>query len=191
MQLIELALPVLIESGSEEWPYAVRGTYFVLELDDNKYVVTARHVVEGNSATSVFFRYRSESRSSLPLDQEIFAKEYIGPKSPEYTDVILYRIAQNYVNELFNAARLDISTQPWRRLQKGDSLIFRGYPSKLQAASADGLKEQGVVLDAKYIGPAQHPGCHEIRLFRRSYSPIMMALAVLLYSLPKGDQLIW
>jgi hypothetical protein len=129
------------------------------------YVVSARHVVEGNSATSVFFRYRSGSRYSLPLDQTVIVKEYAGPQSPECTDVILYRIAVDEISEPFVNAKLDTEGMPWSLLTKGDSIIFRGYPSELQGAEASGLKEQGVVMDAKYSGPGTHLGCHEIELF--------------------------
>lgn len=165
MKAIKSAMPVLIETGSEEWPYAVRGTFFVVEVAGDMYVVTARHVVEGNSATSVFFRYGSGSRYSLPLNQAITIKEYAGSDGPECADVILYRIAVDEVTEPFVNAKLDEAKKPWSQLTKGDSLIFRGYPSELQEVEDNGLKEQGVVLDAKYLGPGKHPGCHEIELF--------------------------
>lgn len=158
-------MPVLIETGFDGWPYAVRGTFFVAEIAGSMYVVTARHVVEGNSATSVFFRYRSGSRFSLPLNQVITIKEYAGPESPECTDVILYRVATEEVTEAFVNAKLDETKKPWCSLAAGDALLFRGYPSELQKVEESGFKEKGVVLEAKYHGPSKHPGCHEIELY--------------------------
>jgi hypothetical protein len=140
---IKCSMPVIIETGCDEWPYAVRGTFFVAEVFDDLFIVTARHVVEGNDEKSVFFRYRADSRFSLPLNQVIKNGMYQDSSSPEYTDVILYRVAKEDLNESVHAAKLDAQTEPWKTLQAGEQLYVRGYPSELQDRKDSGLKEQG------------------------------------------------
>ncbi len=105
-------MPVIIETSFDEWPYAVRGTFFVAEVLSDLYVVTARHVVEGNDEKAVFFRYCAGYRSSLPLNQVIKNKAYQDSNSPEYTDVILYRVAKKELNEVVHTAKLDVQQKP-------------------------------------------------------------------------------
>ncbi len=164
MDTIKCSMPVIIETGFDEWPYAVRGTFFVAEVLSDLYVVTARHVVEGNDENTVFFRYRAGSRSSLPLNQVIKNKAYQDSSSPEYTDVILYRVAKEELNEVVHTAKLDVQQKPWETLRAGEHLFVRGYPSELQDVKDSGLKEQGVLFNASYTKRTQHSGCHEIKL---------------------------
>ncbi len=161
---IKCSMPVIIETGCDEWPYAVRGTFFVAEVFAELFIVTARHVVEGNDEKSVFFRYRAGSRFSLPLNQVIKNGMYQDSSSPEYTDVILYRVAKEELNESVHTAKLDAQTEPWKTLQVGEQLYVRGYPSELQDVKDSGLKEQGVLFNASYTKKTHHFGCHEIKL---------------------------
>lgn len=164
MDTIKFSMPVIIETGFDEWPYALRGTFFVAEILSELYVVTARHVVEGNDEKAVFFRYRAGSRSSLPLNQVIKNKAYQGSNSPEHTDVILYRVNKQELDEVVHTTKLDVQQKPWETLQAGEQLSVRGYPSELQDVKDSGLKEQGVLFNASYTKRTQHSGCHEIKL---------------------------
>ncbi|MFT7043820.1 MAG: V8-like Glu-specific endopeptidase [Candidatus Azotimanducaceae bacterium] len=165
MTILNTSIPVIIETGADEWPYSVRGTFFTIKIGGESYVVTARHVVHGNDENTVFFRYKNNSRFSLPLDQEIKNTSYMDESSPEYTDIILYRINKNETDEEFISIDLNLSETPWERLSKGDNLVIRGYPSELQKVLDSGVKEQAVIINAKYLNRAVTENCHDIELF--------------------------
>lgn len=126
MDTIKCSMPVIIETGFDEWPYAVRGTSSVAEVLSDLYVVTARHVVEGNDEKTVFFRDRSGSRCSLPLNQVIKNKADQDSNSPDYTDVILYRVAREELNEVVHTVKLDVRQKSWETFQAGEQLFVRG-----------------------------------------------------------------
>ncbi len=165
MSILSTAIPVIIETGSVEWPYSVRGTFFTIKINDELYVVTARHVVEGNEVNAVFFRYRSDSRFSLPLDIEIKNTSYTDENSPEYMDVIMYRVKKDEIEENISYAFYDFVNEPWKSLKADDNLIIRGYPSTLQKTQANGVKEQAVIINGKYLNQSRILNCHNMALF--------------------------
>lgn len=165
MSILSTAIPVIIETGAEEWPYSVRGTFFTIKILGELYVITARHVVDGNNTNAVFFRYRNDSRFSLPLDIEIRNTNYTDENSPEYTDIIMYRVKKDEITEDIKFISYDLVNEPWKSLKRDDNLIIRGYPSELQDVRADGVKEQAVIIDGKYLSQSQIEKCHDMALF--------------------------
>jgi len=165
MNILSTAIPVIIETGAEEWPYSVRGTFFTIKIHDELYVVTARHVVEGNDANTVFFRYRNDSRFSLPLDTVIKNTGYTDENSPEYTDVIMYRVKKDEIEENIKYIPYDSKNAPSESLKADDNLIIRGYPSERQDAQEDGIKEQAVIINGKYLNRSQISKCHNMALY--------------------------
>jgi hypothetical protein len=162
MQTTISSIHALIETGYKEWPSSIRGTFFIMEFRSRHYVVTARHVVESKGIDTLFIKYRSDSRRSLPLDLVITNKLYDNINSPDYTDVAIYRINNTEVHEGFNFANavpIDMKS-----ICKDDALIVRGYPSDLQESATDISNELPDIIDAKYNSCTGARGSHEIDL---------------------------
>jgi len=170
MQTTVASIPALIETGYKDWPNAIRGTFFVMECNSRHYIVTARHVVESNGIDTLFIKYRSDSRRSLPLELVITNKLYDNNSSPEYTDVAIYRINDTEVHEGFNftnAMPIDMKS-----ICKDDALIVRGYPSDLQKSATEISNELPGIIEAKYNSCTGARGCHEIDLHFTETFPV-------------------
>ena len=108
--LRQSAKPVLFETGLDETPYSGAGTGFLALYKNQLYLLTAHHVVKGESLDNLLVFPNDESDESIPFDAW-FSVANPDPSDTDYSDLSIVRVAQDKLliadDSMMHAIRLD------------------------------------------------------------------------------------
>ena len=89
--ILEAVKPVLYDTGNDDIPYSGCGTCFLALHNKQTYIVTAKHVVNGNPGESLMVFPNKHTELSIPLNSCVTI-ENPDPSDNDYSDIVVYRI---------------------------------------------------------------------------------------------------
>lgn len=161
------AKPVMFETGIDDAPYAGIGTCFLVSLQGHLFLVTAKHVVDGNSLDQLVVFPNDETDVSIPFS-EAFSIANRDPTDPDYSDLVLARIHLSNL-KLADRSRLhtidlEKASDSWRTAPSDHRFVFFGYPSESREIDYNGYRivTSQRFLVARLAGASPASYCYEL-----------------------------
>ena len=139
---LQCVRPVIFENNDNCFPYYMKGTCFLINVQQIDFVVTARHVLKnqipkGLDATSLCDKllvcYSEGSRDFIPLDTCL---QIVG-NNKSYKDLLILRVASGMLDQTHQLRmiipqidNLDLAMKSPLSVRPNAPLITRGYPTQ-------------------------------------------------------------
>lgn len=142
-RLRQCAKPVMFETCVENAPYAGVGTCFLVKLGAQLFLVTARHVVEGESLDRLLVFPNEESNESIPFSAG-FTVANRDPGDPDCSDFVFVKVHLGNLRladqSRTHAMDLDKASDSWRTAPFDHRFVLFGYPSQSREFDYDRFK---------------------------------------------------
>ncbi|MGE0369488.1 MAG: hypothetical protein AB7P53_11090 [Candidatus Dadabacteria bacterium] len=162
------SLPILFETGLEEYPYSIGGTCFIVEYKQTMFVITANHVIGGMDSNSILVPYFYGSRDFLPFNRcwEIEPKEL--EDDTDYSDLYILRIDEGELDhdKFQKAQTYRLRTYFSPTIDRNSHFFVRGYPKSDCGIDYQNWKihTSDAYLEGVYYKRSVSSHCHIIRI---------------------------
>lgn len=167
--LLETGKPVLYETGGDDAPYSGCGTCFLALHNKQTYIVTAKHVVNGNAGESLMVFPNKHTELSIPLNVFVTI-ENPDPSDNDYSDIAIYRIDHEALHiepgSLMRTVDFTKYDAHWRSHHLQNDYLPIGFPIEHRIVDYDRylVSSTQYLLKGRYIGPSISKYCHEIEV---------------------------
>jgi hypothetical protein len=165
--LLETVKPVLYETGNEDAPYSGCGTCFLVLHNKQTYIVTAKHVVNGNLGESLMVFPNRNTDLSIPINVQITIDN---PDSfdTDYSDIVIYRIDHDQLHiepgSVMRTVDFSKYDHHWAARHRDSGYYMLGFPVEHRIVNYEEYLVSSTqhLLTGRYFGPSASQYCHEI-----------------------------
>lgn len=167
--LLEAVKPVLYETGNDGTPYSGCGTCFLAFQNKQTYIVTAKHVVNGNPGESLMVFPNKDTKFSIPLNACVTI-ENPDPSDIDYSDIVIYRIDHEALHiesgTIMRTVDFSKCDAHWRTRHFESDYLPIGFPVEHRFVDYDNylVSSTQYLLKGRYIGSSTSQSCHEIEV---------------------------
>jgi hypothetical protein len=171
LDITKCARPVLFQNDSQEFPYSVGGTAFLVMFWGWYYAISARHVLDagGFAPGQIRIRYRPDGALMLPVGSR-FQYQVKDDTDTDQFDVVVWQVDGSVTPDQFGEYfPFDLmSFDVWPIRPAGSPYLYRGYPAGSRRINFES-REYGldsVTGEARYIDRAAYRSVHTAELLR-------------------------
>jgi len=124
------ALPVFFETGVKEFPYSGKGTCFAVTYKSREFLITARHVIEGNNLDQLIVYPNVNAKYPIPF-KRAYAVANRDENDLDYSDIVLIEIdgVQHRKDPKSDLKMLKLNTlsESWALEPENHNYLIYGY----------------------------------------------------------------
>jgi len=165
----EAVQPLVFETGSDEMPYSILGTVFLVGFQGRAFVITARHnlILSGEVANPLCIFPNDKSQRILPLQDIFFLPLKDIPE--DYADFAIIEIEQKELDhETSDATVIDCAkaSGEWREHSQSSQFFVLGYPSDHSFVDygREVVAHGRMALTGKYVVPSEPCYLNELKI---------------------------
>lgn len=168
-KLLSISKPILHELDHEETPYAGIGTCFLAKYKNSGFLITAKHLLEGEEAESLMIFPNNQTEVSIPFNQFVNIND-TNTYDSDYGDITILCIDYSQLhiaeNSDMNVLDMDKYENNWKRHKDNNKIIFFGYPKERRIINYEKyiIKSDQRLIYGKYLGASISNYCHEINI---------------------------
>jgi hypothetical protein len=160
--------PLVFETGVPEFPYATKGTVFLVGYKGRAFVLTARHALNPDSLSPVCILPSDTSRRILPLDDVFYVSETLIPD--DYVDLAVIEIDVTSIQhaELAQARLIDLAlaSGDWLPHSHSSEFVILGFPEEHSFVdyAEEEIRTVRIAMVGRYCGSSSIAHLHELEI---------------------------
>lgn len=160
--------PLVFETEIPEFPYATKGTVFLVGYKGRAFVLTARHALGPDRLSPVCVFPSDASQRILPLKDVLFVPEAVVPD--DYVDlaVIEIDVANIEHEELGKASLIDmaLASGEWLPHAHSSGFVILGFPEEHSFVdyAAEEIGTVRIAMAGRYCKPSSIEHLHELEI---------------------------